>query len=561
MRKVALRALVALIYAALCDAQAPSTAQQKGSASGTVTSASGEPLKSAKLTLQGPQTYAASSDALGNFTFNDVDSGRYTLFSEKPGYLRANYNASSSGTVASLDLTTGQALTGIAIKMTPQAVISGRITDEDGEPFPNLNVQLSRWMYSGGQRRLQPSNGGSSNAEGIFSIGSLAAGSYYVAVNPPFLPPVNAIQKGPQETYVATYYPGATDPASAIAVQVATGAVMRGIEIRMRKALAFQVRGKIVDPASGAAPPNASLLLLPKDASGLPIPRSNAVVKDGAFVFGDVLPGVYILQAMPVTTSANGNRTTLSGTARQIVSVGNSDLDGLVVQLGPGAEITGTISSDGSAPPQQQQQGGTPGTNVRPRLQLIVTDGTATAFQNPQFNDDGTFAIHNIMPALYRVEMAPLPPGTYVKSIRFGSQDLMKTPLDLTGGSGGAINVVLSPNAGDISGTVHGADGMPLASAVVTLWTPGVPVAGVTDFTRTARTDANGQFKFASLPPGGYRIAAWEQIDAGLGTVPEFRMKFESKAAAVKLEENAHENIEAPLIGRDAIDTEAAKLQ
>ncbi len=114
---------------------------------------------------------------------------------------------------------------------------------------------------------------------------------------------------------------------------------------------------------------------------------------------------------------------------------------------------------------------------------------------------------------------------------------------------------------GDISGIVHGSDGMPAASVQVTLWTPGVPAVGVTDFTRTASTDPNGQFKFASLPPGDYRIAAWEQIDPGLGTVPEFRIKFESKAAAVKLAENAHENVEAPLIGHDAIEAEAAKLQ
>jgi uncharacterized surface anchored protein len=95
----------------------------------------------------------------------------------------------------------------------------------------------------------------------------------------------------------------------------------------------------------------------------------------------------------------------------------------------------------------------------------------------------------------------------------------------------------------------------------VTLWTPGVPAEGVQDFIRTAATDVNGQFKFANLPPGDYRIAAWEQIEPGLATIPEFRIKFESKAAVVKLDENAHEKIEAPLIPHDAIETEAAKLQ
>jgi hypothetical protein len=558
-------ALLALISAAVCCAQAPSTAQQKGSVSGTVASATGEPLKSATLRLQGqpssgnsgvaaqPLAYSASSDAQGNFTFQDLEPGRYTLSSERAGYLRTTYSTSSNGPVASLDLTSGQTLTGIAIKMTPQALISGRITDEDGEPYPNVRVDLTKWMYVGGQKRLQPSNVVNSNAEGVFAIGSLAAGSYYIGATPPSVPPSLGIHPGPEETYVTTYYPGATDPASAIAVQVAAGAVARGIEIRLRKARAFRVRGKLVDLAGGAAPANANLVLVPKDGPNLPGPTPNAMVRDGTFVFAGVLPGVYILQAMPGRAS--------SGMARQLVAVGNADVDDLVVQLGPGAEITGTISIDGTVPPPQPQQPGTPGTNARPTVFLMAADGVRGSFQQPQPNDDGTFVIHNIMPGTYQVSVQSLPAGTYVKSIRFGSQDLMKTPLDLSGGSGGAINVVLSPNAGDISGIVHGADGTALMGVFVTLWTPGVPMEGIQDFTRTTATDVNGQFKFASLPPGEYRIAAWEQIEPGLGTVPEFRIKFESKAAAVRLDENAHENIEAPLIPRDAIETEAAKLQ
>ncbi len=560
-------AFLALISAAVCFAQTPSTAQQRGSISGTVAGVSGEPLKSATLTLRGqpgprnagagapsqPQTYAASSDAQGNFSFDDLEPGRYTLVSERAGYLRASYSGSSNGSIATLDLTTGQSLTGIAIKMTPQALISGKITDEDGEPYPNVQVRLARWVYAGGQKRLQPTSFAASNAEGVFSIGDLSAGSYYIVATPPPAGQRDAIQKGPQELYTPTYYPGVTDPSSAGAIQVAAGGIARGVEIRMRRARAFRVQGKLVDLAGGgAAAPNANLLLSPKDGPTQLGPVANAIVRDGVFVYGAVLPGVYVLEATP------GPR--VSGMARQIVTVGNADVDDLVVQLGPGAEITGTISIEGSAPPQPQQQPGTPGMNARPTVRLIATEGrTISALPPP--NDDGTFAIHSVMPGTYHVSVQPLPPGTYVKSIRFGSQDLTKTVLDLTSGSGATLNIVLSPNAGDIGGIVHGADGMPATNVLVTLWTPGVPIEGVADFTRTEQTDANGQFKFASLPPGEYRIAAWEQIDPGLGTVPEFRIKFENNAAAVKLEESAHENVEAPLIGRDAIATEAAKFQ
>jgi hypothetical protein len=91
-------AFLAVISAAVCHAQ---TTQPKGSVSGTVVSTAGEPLKGATLRLQGQpppntsttppspmQAYAASSDAQGNFTFEDLDPGRYTLSSERIGYLK-----------------------------------------------------------------------------------------------------------------------------------------------------------------------------------------------------------------------------------------------------------------------------------------------------------------------------------------------------------------------------------------------------------------------------------------------------------------------------------------
>ncbi len=48
--------------------------------------------------------------------------------------------------------------------------------------------------------------------------------------------------------------------------------------------------------------------------------------------------------------------------------------------------------------------------------------------------------------------------------------------------------------------------------------------------------------------------------DAAIVQAPEFRAKFEGKAAKVKLSENSHETVEVPLIPRDATDAAAAEL-
>jgi hypothetical protein len=432
--------------------------------------------------------------------------------------------------------------------MTPQAVIAGRITNEDGDPYPNARIELARWTYVGGKKRLQTATAATTNAEGIFSIGGLTAGSYYIEATPQPAIANDAIQKGPQESYVSTYYPGVTDASSAVAVPVTAGETARGMEIRLRKARAFRVRGKL-GPAAEAIPFTGPLRLVPKEGAVL-----STALLDGAFEFRGVMPGVYVLEGGGA--AARG----AAGMVHEIVTVGNADVNDVIVSFIHGGDITGRISIDGAAPqPQPRQPGGKLVPTAIPVVLLRATAGQLSS--TTRTNDDGTFEIHNIAPDLYQVEVQGLTQGTYVKSIRFGSQDVTKTALDLTGSSGGTLSVVLSPNAGDIGGIVHGSDGMLLASVTVTLWTPGVPAEGAPDFTRSASTDINGRFKFTSLPPGDYRIAAWEQLDPGLGTVPEFRSKFEDKAASVKLNESAHENVEAPFIGRDAIQAEAAKLQ
>ena len=336
------------------------SAQQKGSISGSVVSTTGEPLRSVTLRLQGqitgprpagttappvPQAYAASTDAQGNFTFSDLDPARYSVTAQKAGYLPGYYSTTSNGSSSLLDLTSGQSLTGIAIKMTPQGAITGVITDENGDPVPNARVMLARWGYSQGRKRLMQMAGGSSDFEGVYSVGNLTAGSYILSVVPsPNLGLPAAKQKGPEESYATTYYPGVTEPSAALALQVAAGAVLRSTNVRIRKAPSFRVRGKVSGALAGA------VQLLPKNSlDTFPLGINlNSNVREGTFEIAGVLPGVYVLQMQ----SANGPR--ISGSAemgRQEITVGNADVDDIILQLGPGADITGKISIDGPPPP------------------------------------------------------------------------------------------------------------------------------------------------------------------------------------------------------------------
>ncbi len=572
------RFILGLLTAAICAAQP----QQKAGISGTVTSLAGQPLRSAIVRLQvaffresgptGPQprSYVTSTDALGNFLFENLDPAGYTLSAEHPSYLRTVYGSGSKSSFSVVDVSSGQRLTGLALKMTPQGIIAGRILNEDNEPFPGVRIQLTHWVYSSGRRQLQPVGTGgisTSDADGGFALGNLSAGTYYLsAIDPgsPFLGGILRGHEGPVEGYITTYYPGATDFSGATAIQLAPGAVIRGADIRLRQAALHRVVGRVVDPASSGSPPNVNVLLNPKDSGNLggQVSRANYDYRSGTFEFSGVLPGVYILQANAMPSGQAGQRSESQSTARQIVTVGNGDLEGVVVQLSPGFEITGQFVTEGPSPPPPALGGIT---RAPMTINLVSVDVDSLNYnRGGQVKEDGTFAIPGVLPGLYRVEVNSRP-DLYLKSARFGGQDVTKTVLDLTSGSGGKLDILLSPNAADISGVVHDpspdADGAPAVGVTLTLWTPGAPAEGALDFIRAVTTDAKGRFRFAGIPPGEYRIAAWEEIERGLGTVPEFRVKFEDKATAVKVGESDHAQINVLLIPRDAIDAEAAKLK
>ena len=193
-------------------------------------------------------------------------------------------------------------------------------------------------------------------------------------------------------------------------------------------------------------------------------------------------------------------------------------------------------------------------------IQLMVAEGANLGQSNSQAKDDGSFAMKNVQPDRYRLSAGGLPEGCYTKQIRFGGQDVTRGIVDLTSGAGGQIEIVISPKAAQVSGVVRNAKGETAKDTMLTLWQSS-DETGAPEFIRSFRTDESGTFRFASLAPGEYRIAAWEQVDGGLVSNPDFRKQFESSAVTVKLQENSRENVEVKVIPFDAIEAEAAKIR
>ena len=193
-------------------------------------------------------------------------------------------------------------------------------------------------------------------------------------------------------------------------------------------------------------------------------------------------------------------------------------------------------------------------------LILSQTENGPGTSSTAQVKEDGTFRFSGVGLSTYAVNLASLPPGTYLKSARFGGQDVLHTPIDTTSGAGGTLELVLSSKAATFTGSVQNDKGEASVGVMVTLW-PKTPDASPTGGVRVAYTDQSGALKLQSLAPGDYYIAAWEGLDPGLGQSADFLNHFTSEATAITLAEGGQESRDLKPVAADKVAVEVAKLQ
>ena len=168
--------------------QAPPVAQgAKGSVEGRVVNAvSGDAVRKVNLTLTANhrkgEPVTAQTDDNGRFAFHDVAAGQYRLNGGKTGFADQEYGARlNPNSGALLKVSAGEAVKDVTFKLVPNAVIGGRVVDQDGEPMPNLMVAVLRNGYVRGKRQWTQTGGAQTNDRGEFRIGNLRPGRYIVS--------------------------------------------------------------------------------------------------------------------------------------------------------------------------------------------------------------------------------------------------------------------------------------------------------------------------------------------------------------------------------------------
>jgi Carboxypeptidase regulatory-like domain len=513
---------------------------------GTVVNAqTGEPVRKAEITAiwsggrntdnggHDPQT--GYSDGNGHFSINGLPAGKYRLRVEANRFAAQSYGESRfGGRGKDVEVAAGQRVSDLHIRLVPCGVITGEVHDESGDPVEGAMVQA---ISVGRMRGFQGGNQAQTNDLGQYRLYSLAPGQYVIQVS--MSRPENP-QQGTQETYVPLFYPDATDPASASTLNVDPGSETQGIDIDVRPVHAVRVLGRVVSEPSARSTQNAYVILMPVTTD--PRKRMGAISMYAASRYATNVTGPggdFEISGVPAgsywaTASVQDDRRQDQG--RVLVQVGDTDVQGLIVPVGPGVNLTGRVRVD----PQRAFD------FSKLAVAAIPSEPGTMGGQGTQVRPDGSFVLENLSIGNYRVNVSGYPEEYYVKSVSMGGGDLLETGLSIdSGAQPGQLDVVLTAGGSTVSGTVL-RDQKP-ASATVFL-VPDPPRRDRQDLYSMKRTQSDGSFTLLGIPPGDFKLFAFEDPDPGLINDPSMLQPYEVKGLSVHLEEGQKQIVQLDLI-------------
>src|SRR4030095_16245835 len=110
----------------------------------------------------------------------------------------------------------------------------------------------------------------------------------------------------------------------------------------------------------------------------------------------------------------------------------------------------------------------------------------------------------------------------------------------------GSLEVLLSPNGGQLDGTIVDYDQKPQRGIQTVL----IPdrLRDRRGLYRTAATDQNGHFVIRTVAPGDYKLFAWEDLEPFAYNDPDILRKYEERGTAVKIAESSKMNVEVNVI-------------
>ncbi len=504
---------------------------------------------------------AGLTNERGEFEIKNVVEGRYFVSVNAPGIVTPFSSISSFSKLETQDssesadiardfqevVTNG--ITDIDITVTARrgAAITGRIMYADGEPAIGVRVEILR--KKGGQYSAVMPNiselfgslfGGAAGGlktddRGVYRIAGLPAGEYVVRV----VENVTHSEKGNNRddemmmmtgfnpsSMVSTYYPNTGDVKKAETVKIELGQEQPEINITIPDQNLHALSGIVINKATRQPIKDARVSIKSNDAvntmfSGMrDFGSKNQTDERGNWNYKDLPAGKYTVTVKPPYSyeASEGNnsqkpKTPRLAESRQEIVIEEKDLTDLVVELGYGATISGTISFD-------NQQ-------ILPAsMQITATDEndkfSETAYVYTQYSADGkpmakkvdNFRVEGISTGKVFLNIAggrsyseTQEKEFYVKSILVGGKEMSSLPLETKDGEEiKNVQIILSRDTGKLTGKVVRADKSTVSGAKIIFVSTDKPKWGNASAGLFAATGGDGAFEVSGAPGEYYAV-------------------------------------------------------
>jgi protocatechuate 3,4-dioxygenase beta subunit len=503
---------------------------------------SGKPLRRARVTIratelgsEGQRTTSTSLD--GRYEFKDLPAARYRVSVARSGYLSLDHGQRRPGEIGRpVQLADGQTLDKVDFAMPRMGIITGRVTDESGDPIEGVGVFAARLMFFEGQRRLVPISAGriQTDDEGEYRISRLAPGTYYVMATTKEMWTVTENGQTRQLGYMPTYFPGVANSPEARRLTIGAGERLDAIDFSLVPGRSAKVSGIAVDSAQRPF----ARVSMSEEVRGLGFASfgagpSAAVAGDGTFTIVNVPPGEYTISASRMPGDAAGPAEVAIAT----LFVDGNDIENLSLVGSSGGTVRGRIIVEGDTPPKMSAVNVAvrqPLRNQPSPVVLGLQRNRATGVK-----EDGTFSAENVF-GKTRFQVT-LPEAWMLKSIVHDGKDITDTLVEL--GSGQELNdvqVVITSRVTTFEGRLADDKNQPVRDATVLVFDADQEKwFESTRRVRATRPDQDGQWRLRGMPAGEYLAIALDYVEDGAWNDPEYLEALRRDASAVTLAEGA----------------------
>jgi hypothetical protein len=455
------------------------------------------------------------------------------FMARKPGYLPPENG--EPGTQVELG-----ASSEITIALMPEALIIGHVNLPANDGTDKIQVEIYRHEVQDGRAHWVSAGGTPARANGEFRFANLRKGDYKLFTNELLDRDLLTFDpRGQLYGYPPVYYPAAADFEDAGIIHLNAGETFPASLTPSRREY-YPVKVNVMNADLGAGY-NTTVGLQGHRGPGY----SLGYDQNESTIQGMLPNGNYTVEL--VKFGENG------ATGKLNFAVNGAAVDGLTLMLAPSNSIEVRLNDERTKSPGPQ-----PGLLRNLGVMLVPRDEfdavNPVGIQPPKSPEDETILFTNVSPGSYRVRAGESPWG-YTSAVSSGGNDLLRQPLVVAlGAAPPPIEITIRDDGAQINGSVENwrKEERPTVIRSVSRNGQGavifLPIADSTGQFRQTWISSNGDFNLSQLPPGEYRVIAFDHRPEDLEyESAEAMRKYQSKGQLLRVVAGQNEHLRLSL--------------